>query len=113
MKWAIKAAVCSDAEAHRVGAAIMKGKTLISVGWNSQKTHPKSTTRYQGHHAEFDCIIGNYKYELGGTSIFVVRLTPGGRLSMARPCGECLPFIRAAGISKVFYTNHNGEVERI
>lgn len=113
MRYAIKAALLSGAEHHRVGAAIFKGKSLISLGWNSTKTHPSSTTRYNAHHAEFDCLMGNYKHDLVGASIFVARITKGGHLGIAKPCPSCEAVIRAAGIKKVYYTNNAGSVDKL
>lgn len=113
LKYANKAALISDAPHHRVGAAIFLGRRLISIGWNSDKTHPDSRTRYNAHHAEFAAIIGNHKFDMLGASIFVVRLTPAGTARMAKPCPECQKVILAAGISKIFYTNFDGEVEKL
>jgi len=113
IKYAHKAALASMAQHYRVGAAIFKGPRLISIGWNSEKTHPSSCTRYSAHHAEFSALVGNYKYDLVGASIFVVRITPSGKIGMAKPCDACQDFIYAAGITKVFYTNFNGNIEKL
>lgn len=107
-----KAALLSEADHHKVGASIWKGKRLLSVGWNTTKTHPLSNTRYKAHHAEFSALIGNHKIDLIGAAIMVTRLTPGQRLLMAKPCPECYKIIRAAGISRIYYTNEIGEIER-
>lgn len=112
-RYAHKAALASQAPHYRVGAAIFSGPRLISVGWNSEKTHPSSSTRYKAHHAEFAAIVGNYKRDMIGATIFVVRITPSGKIGLAKPCPECQKFINAAGISKVFYTNFYGEMEKL
>lgn len=108
-----KAALMSNAPHHKVGAAVFKGSRLISIGWNSTKTHPNSKTRHKAHHAEFSALIGNYKYDLMGSTIFVARVTPGGAISMAKPCDECQKIIGAAGVKKVYFTNHAGNVEKL
>jgi deoxycytidylate deaminase len=113
IKFAKNAAIMSGAPHHKVGAAIFAGRRLISLGWNSKKTHPDSKTRHQAHHAEFAALIGNYKYDLVGAVIYVTRITPGGVLSMSKPCEHCQEVIRASGIRKVFYTNHAGDVEKL
>jgi deoxycytidylate deaminase len=107
LKAAQKAALCSTGY-HRVGAAVFKGKRMLSVGHNKPKTHPDSTTVQYGHHAEFACFIATYKYDLAGATIFVVRLTRGGRLGISKPCKECWSWIRAMGIKKVVYLDRNG-----
>lgn len=103
----------SCADEHKVGAALMKGKTLVGVGWNSTKTHPKSCTRYNGHHAEFACLIGPSKYAIVGATIFVARITRGGNLGISKPCDKCEEFLRAAGVRCAYYYNRNGEVEKM
>lgn len=113
MRAAIKAALLSGAEHHRVGAALFKGKALVSIGWNSKKTHPASLTRYKAHHAEFACLTGLYKTDLATTTIFVARITKGGNIGMSKPCDACSSLLRASGIKKVFYTNNKGEIERL
>lgn len=113
IKFARKAALMSNAPHHKVGAAIFSGNRLISIGWNSTKTHPSSKTRHKAHHAEFAALVGNYKYDLIGTTLFVTRVTPGGAISMAKPCDECQKVIKAAGIKKVYFTNHYGHIEKL
>lgn len=109
---AAKACLLSNADHHKVGAAVYSGKRLLSIGWNHEKSHPKSTTRYNAHHAEFTALIGNHKLDLVGSTIMVTRLTPGGQYLMAKPCPECFKIIKAAGIGRIYYTNENGDIER-
>lgn len=112
IKVAAKATLLSNADHHKVAAAIFAGKRLLSLGWNTTKTHPKSSTRYFAHHAEFSALIGNHKIDLVGSTIMVTRRTPGGQFLMARPCDECFKVIRAAGIARIYYTNEVGDIER-
>lgn len=111
-KVAAKACLLSDADHHKVGSVIFKKKSILSVGWNSTKTHTKSMTRYSAHHSEFHALVGNHKTDLAGAYILVTRLTPGGKYLMAKPCPECFAFIKAAGISRIYFTNENGDIER-
>lgn len=113
MRAAIKAALLSGAEHHRVGAALFKGKSLVSIGWNSKKTHPDSLTRYKAHHAEFACLTGLYKTDLATTTIFIARITKGNNIGISKPCDACATLLRTSGIKKVFYTNQKGEIERL
>lgn len=112
LKYAEKAATLSNNEKFRVGAAIFRGKRLISMGWNNTwKTHPESKARFKACHAEFAAIQGNYKYDLIGATIYVVRITNANRRGMAKPCKYCEEVIAAAGIEQVIYTNQKGEPE--
>lgn len=111
MKAAEKAAWLSKSPSHRVGAAIFKGTKLVSYGWNSRKSHPRSHTIQKGHHAEFAALMANWKYDLIGATIYVTRLTRGGNIGIAAPCKECRKLIEACGLKRVVFTNREGEVE--
>lgn len=111
IKYAFKAANFSSVDGrNKVGAALFKGKSLLSLGWNSEKTHPQSTTRYHKHHAEFDCLIGTRKDDVVGATLFVVRVTRKGSVGISKPCEHCEKVIRAAGIRKVYYLDVEGNV---
>lgn len=111
IKYALKAAQFSEVQGrNHVGAAILKGKCLISLGWNSDKTHPNSKTRYHGHHAEFSCLVGTKKMDISGSTMFVVRVTRMGKLGISKPCPECQDVIRGSGIKKVYYLDPEGKV---
>lgn len=91
-----------------MGAAILKRKKLISIGWNQDKTHTQSKTWANRHHAEFHALVGTSKIDLAGTTIFVARLDKKEELKISKPCPECRELIQAAGIRKVFYINEFG-----
>ncbi len=113
LKYAEKAAYLSSNDKFRVGAAIFRGRRLISMGWNNTwKTHPDSKARFQAVHAEFEAIKGNYKYDLIGATLYVVRLSNANRRGMAKPCKHCQEVIAASGIRNVVYTDQNGLAER-
>lgn len=114
LRYAIKAAACSNNERAKVGAALFKGNKLISVAWNdTRKTHPNSPYRFKAIHAEFGVFLGNYKTEVVGGTLFVARIDKHGKLKIAKPCALCEEFVLAAGIKKVFYTNRQGQIERL
>lgn len=86
---------------------------LMSVGWNSSKTHPIQA-RYAaktGHHtkiylhAEIAAII---KSKGRGWSMYIVRVTKNGNWANSRPCPVCQLAIREAGIRNVWYTTTTG-----
>lgn len=114
LRYAIKAAACSDNERAKVGAALFKGNKLIAVSWNdTRKTHPDSPYRFKAIHAEFGVFLGNHKIDVYNGTLFVARVDKHGKLKIAKPCGLCEKFIRAAGIRKIFYTNRDGAVEKL
>jgi len=107
---ALKAARQSSFYAHRVGAALFLGSRLISLGWNRHKTHPECDCYTQ--HAEFAAICRSRKKlaTLDKVILYVGRLTRTNRVSYARPCSPCQRKLLDAGITKVYYTDYNGEL---
>ena len=102
----------SDHPAHQLGAVIVKGNKIISVGFNKNKTHTKSNHAWKRLHAEL-CAIIKAKQDLTGSSIYVYRETKNGNLGLSRPCPSCMEAIQEAGINKIYYTTdtgYNGEI---
>lgn len=97
-------------------AAILKrGKSIIRVGVNSDKTNPRFARKYKNGeinyhlHAEMDVLCSAQP----GDSIIVVRFAADGSLTMAKPCEHCQRFLAEAGIFKVYYTDWNGEYQKL
>lgn len=113
MRAAINAAHASNSPNFKVGAAIMRGSKVISVGWNYfRKTHPRSCTHLSTVHAEVNVLNGLRREELEGCDIFVARVTPGGIVSIAKPCEGCQEMLGALPIRRVYYTNRQGKIRR-
>lgn len=94
-----------------LAAVLYRKNKVIKIGTNVKKTHPKFVRTYedgsvQGHlHAEMDVL----RYSKPGDKITVLRFSPRGDLTMAKPCRFCQKFIREYGISEVTYTNWDGK----
>lgn len=91
-------------------AVIMKKGTVISVGFNSKKTHTMSKSWWNWTHAELDAIVGVDRNRLNKAIMFVGRMGYSQRLTqmLSKPCIFCQQIIREkTGISKVIYTLHN------
>ena len=98
----------------RVGAVIVKGKRLLSSGWNyigyskylPNRPYPESI------HAEQEAILGLLRErrqgEMVGADIYVCRVNCAGNAKLARPCPVCTNLIKSVGIRRVFYTNEYG-----
>lgn len=102
----------SDHPAHQLGAVIVRGNKIVSMGFNKNKTHTKSNHAWKRLHAEISAIIKS-REDLTGCSIYVYRETKLGHLGMARPCASCLSAIQEAGIKKIFYSTETGYKEEI
>ena len=116
---AIAAALRSEYTTYKVGAAIYnKRGSLLSVGFNKQKTHVRQAKwafevgqpLRQFLHAEIDALI---KCRHGDPhSIVIVRLTSKG-LAMAKPCAVCQRALLETSIVKIFYSNEVGCIDKL
>lgn len=101
---------------YRLGAVIMKGKRVLSTGYN-KICHCKENIYPDSRHAEMDAIIKLLdKYDglssLAGASLYVTRITNTNKTSMAKPCQRCMELIQSVGIKQIIFTTHTG-VDRI
>lgn len=125
---AAKASQNSDFERVNIGAVIVKGNYVVSRGWNQNKGHtcqhhlnvsngyyPVNTEHNVGClHAEVHALIKSGRQDLTGCEIFVYRNDCNGMIANCRPCKACLPAIRDAGITHMYFTNSQGyNYERI
>jgi tRNA(Arg) A34 adenosine deaminase TadA len=102
---------------YRMGAVLVKGKTVIGAGCN-RNDHPKLRRwrsrhlfPHTGLHAEMAALWGCDWKALPGTRLYVVRVKRDGSLAMAKPCKVCEELIGWAGIRKVYYSNLTGKIE--
>lgn len=107
---ASKEAAKSQHRQHKVGAVIVKGGNIVSVGYN--QIRPSSFLRTPTLHAEAAAILKLLKEgrlsTLAGSEIYVTRFTRGGSVGIAKPCGACRDLISSVGISRIHYTTNFG-----
>jgi deoxycytidylate deaminase len=88
----------------RIGAVVVDRKSVVSVGWNKQKTHPIiSRNNYRKLHAEISCVVGGDRDLLRGATMYVYRENLNGELAICKPCPWCQAILKEAGIREVFY----------
>lgn len=99
----------------RIGASIILGNKIISVGYNQgEKAHPlvRKFNKFQGLHAEIHAVLGckkRYSDELlKGAKIVVYRENKDGELAMCRPCSVCQKILSTYGVKKMIYTTNGG-----
>lgn len=107
----------------KVGAVLVYKNKIISVGWNTSKSHPlqKEYNKYRsnseryfdvdkhdnGLHAEMMCIIRAIKEcgeDLSKCTLFIYSETKDGVPRLAKPCGACQKMIDRVGIKKVYFS---------
>ncbi len=98
-------------------AAIFKKNELISVGWNTRKTHPKTINFYpfshKATHAEALAIIRGQLEDYSGHDLMVLRVNNNGEIDYSKPCQYCNKFIEWLGFDNIFYSGHNGELIKL
>ena len=114
MRIADKATKKSKHSQHKVGAVIVKGGNILSVGYNQLR--PSNELNTQTIHAEEHAVLALLKNrrlgELTGADIYVTRRTRGGRVGNATPCPRCHKLLRAVGVRNCFATDDNGQTIR-
>jgi len=89
-----------------LASIIVRRNTVISVGFNSRKTHPKTNTPFRNLHSEADCILGVDQRYLEGSSMFVARVGFNNRnkVLMSQPCEYCQAIIFGSGLRDCYFT---------
>jgi deoxycytidylate deaminase len=101
----------SDHTLHKMGAVIVRGGNVISVGCNKNRTHPMSKNYYRTIHAELDAMIAaGFVHGTYDGKMYVVRMTKGGAMATSKPCKDCWVLLKQAGILKVTFINGKGEI---
>jgi tRNA(Arg) A34 adenosine deaminase TadA len=93
-----------DRRDHRLGAVGLRADGALVHACNSP-----TQDRTPAAHAE-----ARLSKKLTPKSVvFVARVRKSGDLALAKPCKRCLTRLRAAGVSKIFYTISNDSWECI
>jgi deoxycytidylate deaminase len=95
-----------------LAALLWRGKSLVRIGTNQEKTHPHFHRKYKNGsahnlHAEMDVL----RFAKPGDTIVVMRWSAKGQMTMAKPCPHCQKFIKEAGITEVTYSDWDGEMQ--
>lgn len=110
----------SNGMSFKVAAILMRRGKLVGIGVCSMKTSPhgnrlsRTGNRVSQQHAEIHLLrhVVAHRYKPNDT-LYVVRFLADGQMSMAMPCPACAHEIGLAGLRKVFFTNWQGQFERL
>ena len=101
---------------YHIAAILKRNGRVIRIGENTDKTHPRFKRQYEdgtwaSHmHAEMNVL----RFAKPGDEIEVMRFKKcNHEVTMAKPCELCMAEIKRAKISRVRYTNWDGEWEEI
>jgi len=112
---AIRAAKESSGD-FKLSAVLYKGGSVLRVIGNSPKSigYRRGLFKYEPtRHAEINALHNMPRDVLKECNMLVVRVDANGNLTSAKPCRACLMALKKAEISKVAYSNYNGEIVKI
>ena len=92
---------------YQLGAVVVKGNRILSTGFNTMRTSPRSTHPYSTLHAEMSAIL-KARCDITGSDLYVYRQTKDGCLASSKPCPYCMKLIKSAGIKNIYYTDESG-----
>ena len=118
----------SDYNRVHIGAVAIYKNQVLSVGYNTNKTHPlqKKYNRYRHMyyssvepmpklHAEMMCLLNikDMDIDFSKVELYIYREDKNGNLAICRPCRACMKMIDDLGIKKIYYTTDGGFAKEI
>lgn len=114
-------ATISDFTKIHVGCVAVYQGSVIGIGCNSNKTHPRQNyyNRYRTIdntyfipklHAEISCInsIRNLDINFSKVKLYIYRIRHDQDYGISRPCPSCMAAIRDIGIKDIYYSTDDG-----
>ena len=106
---------------QHIGCVVVYKHHIISVGFNSNKTHPiqkiYNKERFDEDitphslHAEIMALIflkDRKDIKWNDVDLYTYRENRYGELRMSKPCKSCMSMIKALGIRRIHYTTNDG-----
>jgi deoxycytidylate deaminase len=93
---------------HKFAACIIQGKKIYSHGYNYCSR--------ENIHAEISTLnnlnrnIAEMSKKRKTFDILIIRVTKSNKLANSRPCKSCFNALKSYGISRIFYSNKEGEI---
>lgn len=116
-----QAATISDFAKTHVGCVAVYQGSVIGIGYNSNKTHPRQNyyNRYRNKdntyfipklHAEISCInsIRNLDINFSKVKLYIYRIRRDQDYGISCPCPSCMAAIRDIGIKDIYYSTDDG-----
>lgn len=111
IRWLRLALVQAEKAPHskwRVGAAVVRGGSVVGKGFNKYRNDP-AFVQHDGvsYHAEAVALRRAGENAVGAT-LYVARVTLSGNLGLAKPCERCQALIAEHGIHSVAWSTSSG-----
>jgi len=103
-------AVNQCAKSHykqHMGAVVVYRGKIVGRGFN--KVLSTGCPRLDGKHAELEALNNTTAKYRKGSTVYVCRLTQGGKIAMAKPCSSCHTIMKKMGIKYVWYSITNNK----
>ena len=103
----------------RVCAVIAHRGEVLSIGYNSSKTHPFQAKYRKNPHAVFwhaetaainNALKRDYHHLLSKSTMYVLRLTNASNPAISMPCEGCTKALYEHDITRVLYTTGDGYI---
>lgn len=114
MYYRAKNLAISNGRTYHIAAILWRRGRVVKIGENTNKTHPRFKRQYKdgswaSHmHAEMNVL----RFAQPGDELEVLRFSKcNHQRTMAKPCILCMKEIKKSGITRVTYTNWDGEWE--
>ena len=105
-----------------VGCIAVLGNKILSIGFNTERTHPlqKKYNAYRDMncdkfiihklHAEVACLYPLIDSDInwGKISLYIYRIRNDSPHGNARPCPACMQMIKEFGIKHIYFTTDDG-----
>ncbi len=116
MYYKAKQLAVNNGRTFHIAAILRRKGKVVRIGENTNKTHPRFRRQYEdgewaaNMHAEMNVL----RFAQPGDIVEVMRFSKcSHELTMAKPCPLCMKHLKESGISKVRYTNWQGDWETI
>lgn len=115
MYYKAKELALSNNHKFHVVAILYRGKGIITIEVNSNKTHPKSYRTYSRGkpaatlHAEASAL----RKAKPGDRLVVMRFCKDGTLTMSKPCEHCDKLIRQHNLNSVTYSDYDANFQTL
>lgn len=104
---------------QRHGAVLTKGGKIINASCNVNRYRAFADRFWHkkfAHgtvHAEIGAILGLDRSVTENSTVYVVRVNGDGKFRNSRPCDMCQSALSFCGVRTIFFTNENGELEKM
>lgn len=97
---------------QRHGAVIVRGGSVLSVGFNKWRNKPisgvsplpKQELKTMTVHAEIDAL--SRVSDASGAIVYVARINKRGQACFSRPCDDCYAALKDAGVKRIVFTTN-------